>query len=237
MLTAAAVSGCAHTRPRNEVFASPERFLERDVTVCGQITDSSNIVEDGTGSGEVRPAGLSILEGGPLNLRFRGRICVEGPINYVGCKTGTAICTDWAYDYGIRIRRVIERGAALRQDARLANSASEPAAASVPRGPMSYETCATSSSCVVRGIATARLAERAPMAQFDLPDGRCINVSLPPRRLAMLRRDGPAEMTVTGEVYREPYSPGEETVLQIEGRTIGFGRCGAFFVFVPDRQE
>lgn len=107
---------------------------------------------------------------------------------------------------------------------------------SAPPRPMNYETCATSSSCVVHGIATARLAEHAPTAQFDLPDGRCINVSLPPGRLEALRRNGPTEMTVTGAVYREPSAAGEEVVLQIEGRTIGFGLCGAFFVFVPDRQ-
>lgn len=74
-------------------------------------------------------------------------------------------------------------------------------------------------------------------AQFDLPDGRCINVSLPPAKLERLRRTGPVEMTVTGEVYWEPSAPGEEFVLQIDGRTIGFGLCGDFFVFVPDRQR
>jgi hypothetical protein len=100
---------------------------------------------------------------------------------------------------------------------------------------MNYETCANSRTCVVRGIAAARLAEHASTAQFDLPDGRCINVSLPPAKLERLRRNGPIEMTVTGEVYGDPSAAGEEVVLQIEGRTIGFGLCGDFFVFVPDR--
>jgi hypothetical protein len=104
------------------------------------------------------------------------------------------------------------------------------------RGSMSYETCATSRTCVVHGVAAARLAEHASTAQFNLPDGRCINVSLPRERLEYLRRAGPIEMTVTGEVYRDPSAAGEDTVVQIDGRTVGFGTCGDFFVFVPDRQ-
>ena len=106
----------------------------------------------------------------------------------------------------------------------------------VARSPMTYETCATSRSCVVRRIATARPAEHASTAQFNLPDGPCINVSLPRERLERLRQAGPVEMTVTGEVYRDPSAAGEDVVLEIEGRTIGFGLCGDFFVFVPDSQ-
>jgi hypothetical protein len=109
--------------------------------------------------------------------------------------------------------------------------------ASLGSRPMNYETCATSRTCVVRGVAAARLAEHASTAQFNLPDGRCINVSLPRERLELLRRNGPIEMTVTGEVYRDPSVAGEDAVLQINGRTIGFGLCGDFFVFVPDRQR
>jgi len=86
---------------------------------------------------------------------------------------------------------------------------------------------------VVRGIATARLGEHAPTVQLDLGNGRCINVSLPPRRWEELRQRGPTEMTVRGTVYREPAGGnGEETVLEINGRRIGYGLCGRFFVFV-----
>jgi len=73
------------------------------------------------------------------------------------------------------------------------------------------------------------------MARVELPDGRCISVSLPASRLAMLSRDRPREMTVTGEVYRDPSADGGDAVLlQIEGRNIGLGLCGDYFVFVPD---
>ena len=99
--------------------------------------------------------------------------------------------------------------------------------------PVNYETCATSRVCVIRGIATAKMGEHAPTVQLDLEDGRCINASLPQERLEDLRRSGPREMTIVGNVYREPLTEGgEEAVLQINGRTIGFGLCGDFFVFV-----
>lgn len=99
--------------------------------------------------------------------------------------------------------------------------------------PMSYETCATSRVCIIRGMATAQIGEHAPTVQLALPEGRCINVSLPRERWEALRRSGPKEMTIVGSVYREPPTEdGEEGVLQINGRTIGFGLCGNFFVFV-----
>lgn len=101
--------------------------------------------------------------------------------------------------------------------------------------PMDYETCAASSVCVLHGVATARLAEHAPTVQLDLSDGRCVNVSMPRDRLEQLRLSGPRELTVAGNVYQEPSTvDGEEAVLEINGRKIGFGLCGNFFVFVPD---
>lgn len=98
---------------------------------------------------------------------------------------------------------------------------------------MTYERCAASRVCVVHGIATARLAEHAPTVQLNLADGRCINVSMSRRRWENLRRRGPTEMTITGTVYSEPsVSNGEETVLEINGRRIGYGLCGRFFLLV-----
>jgi len=105
-------------------------------------------------------------------------------------------------------------------------------------GPMTYEGCAASKVCVVHGIATARLAEHAPTVQLDLPTGRCINVSMPRQRWEALRNRGPTAITVSGTVYREPSADnGGETVLEINGRRIGYGLCGRFFVFVRDQQQ
>jgi hypothetical protein len=42
-------------------------------------------------------------------------------------------------------------------------------------------------------------------------------------------------MSVVGNVYHEPATEGgEETILEVNGRTIGFGLCGRFFLFVSD---
>lgn len=77
------------------------------------------------------------------------------------------------------------------------------------------------------------MGEHAPTVQLDLRNGRCVNVSLPRERWEELRRSGPREMTVVGNVYREPRGVGgEESVLEINGRAIGYGLCGDFFVFV-----
>jgi hypothetical protein len=98
---------------------------------------------------------------------------------------------------------------------------------------MSYEACVASEVCVIRGIATAKIGEHAETVQIDLADGRCINVSLPREKWEQLDRSGPTEMTVVGTVYREPLAEGsEEKVLQINGRTIGYGLCGYFFLYV-----
>jgi hypothetical protein len=101
------------------------------------------------------------------------------------------------------------------------------------RPSMTYEACAASSECVIRGVATAELGEHGQTVKLQLDDGRCVNVSLPRERWDALRASGPTEMTIMGGVYREPQSQnGEEVVLEINGRTIGFGLCGDFFVFV-----
>lgn len=84
-------------------------------------------------------------------------------------------------------------------------------------------------------MATARLGEHAPTVELKLDSDRCVNVSLPRERLELLRRTGPTEMTVRGNVYREPLpADGEDIFLQVNGRTIGYGLCGDFFVYVRD---
>ncbi|HWL95566.1 MAG TPA: hypothetical protein VNT79_18755 [Phycisphaerae bacterium] len=124
----------------------------------------------------------------------------------------------------------------MRNAPLLGTDPDRPAARAAPRA-MTYEGCAASRVCVVHGIATVRLAEHAPTAQLSLGNGRCVNVSLAPQRLEELRRRGPTEMTVTGTVYWEPSTTGgEETVLEINGRRIGYGLCGRFFVYVRDGQ-
>ena len=72
------------------------------------------------------------------------------------------------------------------------------------------------------------------MARVELPDGRCVAVSLPEEQLADLRRSGRRQMTVSGLVYGDPSASSEIASLTVEGRRIGLGLCGNFFVYVRD---
>ena len=109
-----------------------------------------------------------------------------------------------------------------------------PGCETVPHDPMSYETCATARNCTIRGRMSAQSVGQALMGKLDLPDGRCVSVSLPGDFLARLEASGPVEVTVRGRVYEKPADVQSMTV---EGRTIGLGLCGDFFLFVYDDSE
>jgi hypothetical protein len=100
---------------------------------------------------------------------------------------------------------------------------------------MSYEECARARFCTVSGSVTARAADHAWMGQLELPDGRCVSISLPPQVLRKLRENGPRRMTVTGQVFGDPSGNTEIATLEVQRRKIGLGLCGDFFVFVADR--
>ena len=104
------LSGCAtNVSARSDVFSRPANYLEHPVSICGYMIDSANIFEGRTRRARQRLGGLSILARGPLDLRYRGRLCVDGHIEYMGCETSqTVICTDAVFDYGIRITRITE---------------------------------------------------------------------------------------------------------------------------------
>ena len=109
-----------------------------------------------------------------------------------------------------------------------------PACAHLDGEAMTYEECASSKTCIIEGMASARLAEHSWMARFELPDGRCVSVSLPAAQLERLREQGPMKMSVKGRVYGDPSVDEEVASMQVGGRTIGLGLCGDFFVFVSD---
>ena len=97
--------------------------------------------------------------------------------------------------------------------------------------PMTYERCATARLCTLRGMMSPVQAGQSWMGKLDLPDGRCVSISLPAQMLYELQQSGPAEVTVRGRVFeKEP----NVQVMTVEGRTIGLGECGNFFLFVYD---
>lgn len=99
---------CAHTFPtRNDVYVHPEKYVGQVVSVCGYIVDSANIVESADSEDRFRRGGLSIAARGPLDPLRRGRTCIEGEIVNFGCASGPRICLEAAYDYAIKVRRVL----------------------------------------------------------------------------------------------------------------------------------
>jgi hypothetical protein len=103
------LGSCAHDQTASaDVFQTPSQFVGQTVRVCGYMIDSANIVESADREDQRRAGGLVIAAKGPLNLLHRGPVCVEGELTYVGCATGPVICTDAAFDYGIRVQRRAE---------------------------------------------------------------------------------------------------------------------------------
>jgi hypothetical protein len=109
VLLFAALASCANGRTiYDPFFLNVSQFSGRTVSVCGYMIDSYNIFESPKRDDYNHRAGLSIITTGPLKLPHKGRICVEGSIEYIGCQTGPLICVDEAFDYGIRIIRVLD---------------------------------------------------------------------------------------------------------------------------------
>jgi hypothetical protein len=104
LLTLLSCSACTHQWARNPAFVNPASYLGREVQVCGPV-DGPNILETADHRRWSQTGGISIIERGPLDQRFRGHACVIGTLEYMGCQT--EICTGAAFDYAIRIRRVV----------------------------------------------------------------------------------------------------------------------------------
>lgn len=93
--------------------------------------------------------------------------------------------------------------------------------------------CKAGPFCTITGLVTVQRAEGIWMGRLELPDSRCVSVSLPEEQVVKLRGAAPQRMTVRGRVYGEPTSH-DVVDLKIEGRDIGLGLCGDFLVFVDD---
>lgn len=110
LLTMAAMSGCATLANEEQaaVFREPARFEGREAYVCGRLSGTSNIY-----SSRDERRGLGILateETATLILqkwKSQRSACLKGIIEHVGCETKKEIiCTDWAFDYAIKVAEV-----------------------------------------------------------------------------------------------------------------------------------
>ena len=97
--------------------------------------------------------------------------------------------------------------------------------------PMTYERCSRADLCTMRGHLTAVQAGQAWMGKLALPDGRCVDASLPAQMIYELQQSGGNDVTVRGRVISVPANTQAMTV---EGRVIGQATCGNFILFVYD---
>jgi len=95
------LSSCSHHQKPLEVT---KLFEGQVISVCGQKIGSSNLLI-AKSSPYAKFNGFSIADHGPTLPSGNKAICVEAAVTYLGCETGPMLCTDWAYDYGIKINR------------------------------------------------------------------------------------------------------------------------------------
>jgi hypothetical protein len=91
--------------------------------------------------------------------------------------------------------------------------------------------CEAASACEVRGLLEMGNDGHGYIGTVRLDDGSCINVSLPERQSRSIQGQPPRRMSLIGKVVPFPY--GEDVLsFKVNGRKVGYGRCGSYFVFV-----
>jgi hypothetical protein len=95
------LSSCGHTGSTDSKFANLSNIVSTTTELCGFVIDNGNLV-----SRPSRQYGVSLLELGPLSPDYRGPVCLEGVVEYVGCVSGPQMCLGWSYDYGLRVTGV-----------------------------------------------------------------------------------------------------------------------------------
>lgn len=96
---------------------------------------------------------------------------------------------------------------------------------------MSKKECEISKKCTASGMLEMSSDGHAFIGKLILGDGSCINVSLSDSVSKSLLGKSESYYVVHGFVF--PY-PASEDILRFEvnGRDIGFGLCGPFYIFV-----
>lgn len=93
--------------------------------------------------------------------------------------------------------------------------------------------CETASVCRVSGLLEMNSDGHGFIGDFTLPDGSCINVSLPEEQSKKLLGNSPVKMEIQGSVLPFPF--GENILFfKVNGRRVGFGNCSDFYIFVKD---
>jgi len=99
-------------------------------------------------------------------------------------------------------------------------------------GTMTYNDCAKSRICNIRGQASVKYIDHVKMINLKTSSGDCVNISVPNESImAFKNRDSLGTKTYTGHVFYLTKAS-DEVAVTINGRRIGVGECSDFIVFV-----
>jgi hypothetical protein len=97
---------------------------------------------------------------------------------------------------------------------------------------MSVDECKAAEICTIRGEVSVFESDGVAMGEVKQSDGKCVTLSLSRNDINYLKKKGLVEATVSGKMYRGHHDP-NYLLLKIEGRKVGYPRCGEFYLFVP----
>lgn len=97
---------------------------------------------------------------------------------------------------------------------------------------MSVAECRAAEICTIRGKVSVIESDGIAMGEIRQGDGQCLTLSLSQNDIRYLRMTGPIEAMISGKIYRGHHDP-NYILLKIEGRNVGYPRCGEFYLFVP----
>ena len=100
-----------------------------------------------------------------------------------------------------------------------------------PLRDMTVEECRAAETCRISGLLTMSSDGHGFIAELEVAGDKCVNVSLPVRASKAMLGKPPKQMSVQGAVVGFPAAE-DLAHFTVDGRRIGFGRCGDFFVFV-----
>ena len=90
--------------------------------------------------------------------------------------------------------------------------------------------CAVGEDCTVTGSLVMSSDGHGYIGRLTLPDGKCVNISLPDEESKRIMGAPPANASFTGRAL--PYVRDSSLVPLINGRRVGMGLCGDFYIFV-----
>ncbi|WP_106640293.1 hypothetical protein [Allosphingosinicella vermicomposti] len=96
---------------------------------------------------------------------------------------------------------------------------------------MTYDECKAAETCTVTGQVKVIKSDNVEMGELALGAGKCVTLSLSKNDIRYLKNIGSIKATIAGRVYSGHHDP-NYLLLKIEGRKVGYSRCGDFYVFI-----